>query len=125
MPHRPASAMPHQQIDVAGLDGSESFRVRGASRSRSALLVGSVLVLAVCGVLMYVGMSSSQPVDLLQQNCPDCLKKISAKINALSSAQRNMAEQFESELSRLQRSVALLKSDVTHINPRSGMVVIR
>jgi len=123
--HRPASVMPHQQIDVAGLDGSESFRVRGASRSRSLLLVGSMLALAVCGVLMYVGMGSSQPVDLLQRSCPNCLAKISAKINALSSDQKHMAQQFESELNRLQRSVALLKSEVAHVNPRSGLVVIK
>jgi len=84
-----------------------------------------VLVLAVCGVLMYVGMGSSQPVDLLQQTCPGCLAKISAKINALSSDQKQMAQQFESELDRLQRSVSLLKSEVTHVNPRSGLVVIK
>jgi hypothetical protein len=116
--------MPHQQIDVAGLDGGESFRVRGASRSRSVLLVGAMLALVVCGLLMYVniGSANAQPVDLLQQTCPGCLAKISKKIQALSVDQQHMAEHFETELDHLQKSVSLLNAEITHVNPRSGLV---
>jgi hypothetical protein len=117
--------MPHQQIDVVGLDGSESFRVRGTSRSRSAILAGGLLALAVCGLLMYVNIGSSQPVDMLQQTCPGCLAKIAQKINALSADQKHMAQQFESELDHLQQSVSKLKAEVTHVNPRSGMLKLK
>ena len=114
--------MPHQQIDVAGLDGSESFRVRGVSRSRSVFMVGGVLALAVCGLLMYVNIGSAQPVDLLQKSCPGCLATISKRLNSLSTDQQHMAQQFESELHQLQVSVANLKAEVSHVNPRSGLV---
>jgi hypothetical protein len=116
--------MPHQQIDVAGLDGSESFRVRGVSRSRSVFMVGGMLALAVCGLLMYVNIGSAQPVDLLQRSCPECLAKISKKLNSLTSDQHHMAQQFESELQQLQMSVANLRAEVSHVNPRSGLVKV-
>ena len=74
---------------------------------------------------MYVNVGSSQPVDLLQQTCPGCLAKISQKINALSADQKHMAQQFESELDQLQKSVSNLKAEVTHVNPRSGMVRLK
>jgi hypothetical protein len=83
-----------------------------------------MLALVVCGLVMFVnnGSARAQPLDLLQQTCPGCLAKISKKINALSADQRHMALQFESELTQLQQSVSKLKAEITHVNPRSGLV---
>jgi hypothetical protein len=36
-----------------------------------------------------------------------------------------MAQQFESELDHLQQSVSKLKAEVTHVNPRSGMLKLK